>query len=184
MSKLSRRPIIVPAGVSVALTQSHAVVRGQYGELQVKIPAGIKITQKDNSLSVARDNDLPLGRALHGLVWRLLENAVHGVGMKFQKVLELKGIGFRAAVENNAITLNLGFSHPNEIAIPTELQVQVEKNIVVTISGVNKQLVGEFAARIRRLRPPEPYKGKGIHYRGEIIRRKAGKAAKGAVAVK
>jgi len=179
MSRIGIKPIIVDSGVTVSLNETEAQIQGAQGQLSVTIPHGIKVTQKDNLLSVSRVSDAKQYRALHGTVRALLQNAVTGVAKGFERKLELVGIGYRAALEGSDIVLQLGFTHPVRVTTPEGISAKIEKN-VITLNGRDKHRLGQFAAEIRELRKPDPYKGKGIRYQGEIVRMKQGKAAKAA----
>lgn len=180
MSRVGKLPIVLPAGVTVTVANGQAEIRGPKGTLQIVVHPRVTITQADQQITIGvADEHLQDDRALWGLFRMLLANAVTGVTTGFTKQLEINGVGFKAAASGQTLNLNLGFSHPIAFPIPTGITVTVEKNIV-TISGVDKQLVGETAAKIRRLKKPEPYKGKGIKYVDEVIRRKAGKVVKAA----
>ncbi len=179
MSRVGIRPITLPEGVQAEVKPTEIVVRGQNGEQSVALVHGIKVSQKDNQLVVERVNDAKQNRAMHGTVRALLQNAVSGVTAQFEKRLELIGIGYRASVEGNSLTLQVGFTHPVKMDIPEGLSAKVEKN-VITVTGSNKQVLGQFCANVRAVRKPEPYKGKGIRYQGEQVRMKQGKAVKAA----
>lgn len=181
MSKIGRLPLIVPSGTTLTLDGSRVVVKGPKGELSYSIPAHIKLTTVDNTFVVTRDSDAKDVRALHGLVRALLANMITGVTTGFTKTLELQGTGYRARNNGSNIVLSLGFSHEIDFAAPAGITLKVENNLI-TVTGFDRQLVGATAAKIRSYKPPEPYKGKGIRYVGEIVRRKAGKAAKAAAA--
>ena len=179
MSRIGKKPIQILEGVEVKIENQRIFIKGPKGELIQEIPSKIKIETKDNQIFVQPFSEKILisnkqVRALWGLIRALLANMVEGVKNGFEKKLEIQGIGFKAMVEGEIIILNVGFSHPVKIKIPQELKVSVEKNII-SISGINKQLVGQFSAVIRKIKPPEPYKGKGIRYLGEQVKRKAGK---------
>jgi len=178
MSKIAKIPITLPAGVTMSMQGVRATVLGPKGNLYFDIPKGIKTEIKDNQLIVSqvKENDR-ITNALFGLTRAYLANLVKGVTEGFEKKLELTGVGYRAQGAGNSLTLNLGFSHPVIIKADQSIQFKVEDNII-SISGIDKTIVGDVAAKVRSLRPPEPYKGKGIKYVGERIRRKAGKAAK------
>lgn len=179
MSRIGIRPINIPENVTVNLNDDVVKVEGAGNAMEVKVPYGIKIAQKDNTLTVNRATDEKQQKALHGTIRSLLANAIAGVSTGFAKKLELVGIGYRASVEDNKLTLLVGFTHPVVMDIPEGLSAKVEKN-VITINGTDKQKVGQFAAEVRAVRQPEPYKGKGIRYENEIVRRKQGKAVKAA----
>jgi large subunit ribosomal protein L6 len=178
MSKIGSKPVTIPAGVTVEVSGARVSVKGPKGELLFDLPRGILAEQNGNELSVLRKGDDRLSLALHGTSRALLANMVKGVVEGYEKKLKLVGTGFRAEVAGNVLKLSVGFSHTPEIEIPKELEVSVDKNILITVRGTDKQKVGEFAANVRNVRPPEPYKGKGIMYEGEVIARKVGKAAK------
>jgi len=177
MSKIGKMPISIPEGVTVSLTGGAATVKGKLGELTVSIPKQIKVTQAENVLTVTRMNDTKEAKSLHGLIRSLINNSVQGVSLGFSKTLEISGVGFKAEIKGDKIVLNVGFSHPVELAITKGIEIKQNKNQIV-ISGIDKQKVGHMAAQIRSVKKPEPYKGKGIRYVDEIVRRKAGKAAK------
>jgi large subunit ribosomal protein L6 len=181
MSRIGIRPVEVGVGVSVELSPTRLQAKGTLGEITVSIPHGVKVEQKDNKIIVSRVSDLKLHKALHGTVRNLIQNAVSGVAKGFEKRLELVGIGYRAATEGDSLSLQVGYTHPVKLAIPQGMQVKVEKNVLI-VSGADKQRVGQFCAEIRAVRPPEPYKGKGIRYVGEQIRMKQGKAMKAGAA--
>lgn len=178
MSKIGKKSIIIPNSVQVKVSNDIVTVKGSKGELQQKIPPKVTITVMENEMKVGVANPKDRRqRALWGTVRALLANMIAGVVRPFEKKLEIVGVGYRATVFQDQLNLSLGFSHPVELSIPKGLEVKVDKN-VITIIGVDKQAVGEFAAFIRSHRPPEPYKGKGIKYQDEVIRRKAGKVVK------
>jgi large subunit ribosomal protein L6 len=177
MSRLGKLPIKLPAGVQVTLNESDLVVKGPKGELRFALHPLVEVKVMDNEVIVAsKDRAAKNASAFWGLMWSLTRNAVQGVSAGFTKKLEISGVGYRAAVAGNKLNLNLGFSHPVEFKLPAGVTAVVEGN-TITLSGASKALVGETAAQIRKIRKPEPYKGKGIKYSEEIIRRKAGKAA-------
>lgn len=179
MSRVGGRILAIADGVTVSVNERQAAVKGPKGELIVAIHPNVRITQENGTLAVTTVNTSKLSRSLRGLTLRLLENAVMGVSEPFVKQLEIRGVGYKAAKQGAALVLNVGFSHPVTIEPPKGVEVDVQKsNIIVT--GIDKQLVGQIAANIRSVRPPEPYKGKGIRYVGEYVRKKAGKAAKAA----
>ncbi|MFZ5391118.1 MAG: 50S ribosomal protein L6 [Patescibacteria group bacterium] len=180
MSRLGKLPINIPNGVQVQINGRLVIAKGPKGEVSQQLPKGVKVEQADQviSVSVANSNDRAL-RALWGLSRQLVQNAVKGVHEGYSKSLELVGIGFKAQIEGENLVLNLGFSHPVRFAIPKGINVKVEKN-TITLDGASKQEVGQVAAEIRALRKPEPYKGKGIKYSDEVVRRKAGKVVKAA----
>lgn len=178
MSRIGRLLIVIPDSVTVSQDGLLLKVVGPKGELLLKLLHSVKLSIQDQLISVERKNDSKESRAAHGLMRQLIANMVEGVTAGFEKKLEMKGVGYRANAEGDKkLNLSVGFSHPVIIEAPDGVTFKVEKNVIV-ISGIDKQSVGEIAAKIRRVRPPEPYKGKGIMYQGEKIRRKSGKAAK------
>lgn len=179
MSRIGNQIITIPAGITVTVAGQHATVTGPKGTLSVPLHRDVAITIENNTAAVKRVRETNEARAMHGTVRMMLSNAVSGVHTEWTKSLELVGVGYRAQTSGSDLTLSLGFSHPVMIKAPQGITFAVKQN-TITISGIDKQQVGEIAAQIRRIRPPEPYKGKGIKYVGEVIRRKAGKAAKGA----
>ena len=179
MSRIGRQKIEVPKEVDVNIDAENIVVKGPKGELSLKLHPKAEIILKENEITVNRKNDKKISKSIHGLYQRLISNMITGVSKGFEKKLEYKGVGYRAQVSDNKLILNVGYSHPVEIAIPDGIEINVKKNII-SVNGINKQLVGQTAAKIRSVRKPEPYKGKGIKYVDEISRRKAGKAAKSA----
>jgi large subunit ribosomal protein L6 len=177
MSRIGIKPVAIESGIEVKIEPTQFTAKGSLGELNVEIPHGIKVSQKDNKVVVERLSDAKQYRALHGTIRNLINNAVIGISKGFEKKLELVGIGYRANVEGNALVLQVGFTHPVRMEIPQNLQVKVEKS-VITVTGKDKQQLGQFCAEIRAVRKPEPYKGKGIRYQGEQVRMKQGKATK------
>lgn len=178
MSRIGRKPIDLPAGVNVQVDGSAVLVKGPKGALRVPISPGIKVQQEQNRLSVGRGSDQQA--ALHGLTRSLLANAVIGVSKGFEKHMDIVGIGYRAEVKGKAAVFTLGYSHPVEFPIPEGISLGIEKGTHLVVGGVDKQQVGQVAAKIRALRPPDPYKNKGIRYTGERLKKKVGKAAAGA----
>jgi large subunit ribosomal protein L6 len=179
MSRIGVKPIPVPSGVSIDLGAGNAVsVKGPKGQLEQQLSPRVTIVQEDGVLRVTRDTENRDVKALHGLTRSLLNNMVVGVTDGYTKTLEIQGVGYRAQMQGKNLVLNVGFSHPVNLTPPEGITYAVEGNNRVLVSGINKQVVGEEAARIRGVRPPEPYKGKGIRYAGEFVRRKAGKAGK------
>ena len=176
MSRIGKQPIEIPSGVEVKIDGRKVELKGPKGTLIVDVLRGIKAELVENTIVVAPITERKSLVAFWGLSRALIANAVKGVTDGFEKVLEFQGVGYKAAGQGNKIELSLGFSHPVNYEAPEEINFKVEKN-VITISGIDKQMVGEVAAQIRKLRPPEPYKGSGIRYRGEKVRRKAGKKA-------
>jgi len=179
MSRIGRMPIAIPAGVEVKLDGNTVTVKGPKGELTRTVHQNMKVEVKGEEIIVTRPNDDKENRSLHGLTRTLLANMVKGVTDGFTKELEVNGVGYRAAVEGNKLVLNIGYSHPVEMPFPDGIKAEVNDK-KITISGIDNQKVGQFAAEVREKRPPEPYKGKGIKYVDEYIRRKEGKAGKGA----
>ncbi|HEY4521557.1 MAG TPA: 50S ribosomal protein L6 [Candidatus Paceibacterota bacterium] len=179
MSRLAKKPIILPKGVNFALREGNAVVGGPKGEVKFFVHENIEIKQNNEELLVvSKPNNQKNNKALLGTMVSILKNSIKGVTDGFEKKLEIEGIGYKAQLEGENLSLSLGFTHPIKIKAPKGISFKVEKN-VITISGINKEVVGQIASTIRLKKPPEPYKGKGIHYLGEIIRRKAGKKAVG-----
>ena len=176
MSRVGKRAIPIPSGVTVNLSETDVQVKGPKGELSCAIPAGITAKVEDERLVFERPDDSKPARANHGLARALANNMIVGVSEGFVKRLEIEGVGYRADVKGKSLNLLLGFSHPVEMPIPEGLKVSVDQNTKVAIEGADKQTVGQFAADVRALRPPEPYKGKGVRYEDEHIRRKVGKA--------
>jgi len=176
MSRIGNKLISLPEKVSVTMSGAHVSVEGPKGKLEWDLPEGISLEQVDNDVSIKRTNEDRSVRALHGLARSLVANMVEGVSDGFVKELEIQGVGFRAAVKGDKLDLSLGFSHPVEHPIPSELKVTVNENTQIKVEGIDKQLVGQFAAHVRAYYPPEPYKGKGVRYVGEYVRRKAGKS--------
>jgi large subunit ribosomal protein L6 len=179
MSRLGNTPIPLPKGVKVKKIDQVVEAEGPKGVLRVSVAEGIQIHIQEELLKVKIDEAIQLEKSTHGLYRALIANAITGVHIGFEKQLSLVGVGYRAAVKGSVLDLQVGFSHPCSLNIPEGLQVQVEKNTLIKIWGIDKRIVGEFAAHVRKIRPPEPYKGKGIRYVGEYVRKKAGKAAKG-----
>ncbi len=178
MSRIGKLPIPLPAGVTVDINGQDIAVKGPKGELKLTVSEPIKITLEDGNVIVTRPDDEAKSKSLHGLTRTLIANNVHGVSQGFTKNLEIVGTGYRAASKGSNIELALGFSHPVVVEPPAGITLSVEGNTKITVSGIDKQAVGEVAANIRKLRKPEPYKGKGVRYEGERVRRKAGKAGK------
>lgn len=179
MSRIGKRPITVPAKVQVTVDGTKVVVKGPKGELSRNLPPHVTVSQEGETLQVTRRDDSRTSRQMHGLSRTLVANMVEGVSQGFQRRLEIQGVGYRAAVQGRNLVLNMGYSHQVQIAPPEGIQFAVENNTNVIVSGYDKEVVGNTAAKIRAVRPPEPYKGKGIRYAGEVVRRKAGKTGKG-----
>ncbi len=177
MSRIGRQPIPVPAGVSIAIDPGRVMVNGPLGELSQQVPLRITVERREEELVVTRPTDRGEDRALHGLTRSLIANMVEGVTKGFEKKLEIQGVGYRAALRGTSLELNVGYSHPVVIDAPQGIAFEVPIPTQISVKGVDKQQVGELAAQIRKVRPPEPYKGKGIRYEGEYVRRKVGKRA-------
>jgi len=178
MSRIGKLPITIPENVDVDYSGSEITVKGKFGTLQTTIPETIQIKNENGIINVSLTNNTRNLRSLHGLYRTLINNMVVGVSEQFQVTLILKGVGYRAAVQNNEIVLNLGYSHPVKLEIPKTISVEVAQNTTINLKSCDKELLGLFAANIRSWRQPEPYKGKGILYKDEQILRKAGKSAK------
>ena len=176
MSRIGRKPISLPAGVEVKVDGNVVTVKGPKGELTQAIPAEISVVLEDGVLRVERSSDAKKHRALHGLSRALLANMVTGVTAGFEKKMEMVGVGYRAQMQGKKLVINIGFSHPVEVEAPAGIEFEVPAPTKITVKGIDKQLVGNTAAHIRAIREPEPYKGKGIKYENEVVRRKAGKA--------
>jgi len=177
MSRIGKKPIPVPAGVSVAMDGQTVRVEGPKGKLSQAVPAGVSVSLESNVLTVGRESDHRDVRALHGLTRSLLANMVHGVKDGFERKLDIVGIGYRAQLQGKNLQLALGYSHPVIFPLPDGVQAEVERQVSITLRGADKALLGQVAAKLRALRKPDPYKGKGIKYAGEHIRRKVGKKA-------
>ena len=175
MSKIGKKPIEIPTGVTVKLESGILRVTGQKGELTLPMLQGVSAKIEGNQLLFNSAKKTKQESANWGTISALARNAIEGVSAGFKKVLEIEGVGFKAALEGKSLTLNIGFSHPVKFAIPEGVTVAVEKSTTIIISGIDKHMVGQAAAEIRALKKPEPYKGKGIRYQGEVVRRKAGK---------
>jgi len=179
MSRIGNKVIQVPAGVTVTISpENYAVVKGPKGQLEFQFNQSLDINLENNEISIKRPNDEIFSRKIHGTTRALLANMVTGVSEGFKKQLEIRGVGYRAALQGNVVNLSMGYSHPVELEIPAGVTVTIPKNTDVIIEGADKQVVGEFAAKIRAVRKPEPYLGKGIRYVDEYVPRKAGKTAK------
>jgi large subunit ribosomal protein L6 len=177
MSRIGKQPIEVPASVSVSLSPGRVMVNGPLGELMQDVPARMKVEQNEGVITVSRPTERGDDRALHGLTRTLIANMVEGVTKGFEKRLELQGVGYRAALQGSDLRLDVGYSHPVVIKAPQGISFEVPVPTEVVVKGVAKQQVGQIAAEVRKVRPPEPYKGKGIRYQGEYVRRKVGKRA-------
>jgi large subunit ribosomal protein L6 len=177
MSRIGKQPIAVPDGVEVTIAPELVKVKGPKGELEERVSRDIGVAQENGEIVVTRPTDRGEHRALHGLTRSLIANMVEGVTSGFEKRLEIQGVGYRAQLQGNKIVLALGYSHPVEVSAPTGIEFEVPQPTRITVRGISKQAVGEVAAIIRKQRPPEPYKGKGIRYEGEYVARKVGKRA-------
>jgi len=175
MSRIGKKPITIPAGVTVTVDGQTVAVKGPKGQLSWTVSEEMVIKQEDGSISMAPRDSSTRGRAMWGLSRNLVDNMVVGVTTGYEKTLELVGVGYRAAMKGQALSMQLGFSHEVDIAAPAGITFAVPRPVEVKIAGIDKQLVGEIAARIRKIRPPEPYKGKGVRFAGETVRRKEGK---------
>lgn len=179
MSRLGKTPISIPKGVELKSLKGEIEIKGPKGTVKQYVPEGISLKIEEEMVTVEVREDFEMTKAEHGLYRSLINNAIIGVSAGFEKQLSLIGVGYRAAVKGDMLDLQLGFSHPCQVAIPKELTVAVDKSTLIKVNGIDKQAVGQFAAIVRAVRPPEPYKGKGIRYINEFVRKKAGKAAKG-----
>ena len=177
MSRIGKKPIAIPDGVTVDVEPGLVSVKGPRGELSQDVSPEMKVTQSDGTLTVERPTDRGEHRALHGLTRSLIANMVEGVTNGYEKRLEIQGVGYRARLQGNSLELAVGYSHPVSVTAPEGIEFELPAPTQVIVRGIDKQLVGEIAARVRRTRPPEPYKGKGIRYAGEHVRRKVGKRA-------
>ncbi len=177
MSRVGRLPVKIPDGVSVDVSAAAVAVKGPKGTSSVPVPEKVTVAEQDGTLVVSRDGEDRKQRSLHGLTRKLLENAVLGVSTGFSRTLEISGVGYRAELKGKVIHFSLGYSHPILYQLPDDVTVKIDRQVVLTLEGPDRQVLGEAAAQIRKLRPPEPYKGKGIKYAEETIRRKSGKAA-------
>ena len=178
MSRIGKRPIKIPKKVTININGQHIAVKGPKGSLERVLPALVRAEQEGECVQVLRADDSRQSRERHGLCRTLIANMVQGVYQGFEKRLEIQGVGYRAQAQGSKLTLNVGYSKPVEMTMPKGIQVQVANNTLVIVSGIDKEVVGNVSAKIRAVRPPEPYKGKGIRYLGEMVRRKAGKAGK------
>ena len=178
MSRIGRMPVAIPAGVTVEIVNNYMTVKGPKGTLERQLPVEMEIKQEDGNVIVTRQNDLKKMKSLHGLTRTLIANMIHGVTEGYEKKLEVNGVGYRAAKQGKKLTLSLGYSHPVEMEDPEGIETVLEGQNVIIVKGINKEKVGQYAAEIRSKREPEPYKGKGIKYADEVIRRKVGKTGK------
>ena len=183
MSRIGKMPIPIPDGVTVEKIEGGVRVKGPKGTLSERLPAVIDMEIADGRVVFQRPDEQKGNRALHGLARALVANMVHGVVEPWVKELEIQGVGYRAEISGKKLNLQLGFSHPVAMPVPDGLNVSVDRNVIVRVEGINRQQVGQFSADLRSIRPPEPYKGKGIRYVGEYVRRKVGKAATSSTAV-
>jgi large subunit ribosomal protein L6 len=182
MSRLGKTPIPLPDKVEVKIADGNVHVKGPKGTLSMPVHKGISVKAEGNRLFIVKDENIEMPKTTYGLNRALINNMVVGVSKGFESKLGLIGVGYRAAVQGQKLDLQLGFSHPTQIAIPKGVNVTVDKSVTIIITGIDKHLVGQFAAAVRAMKPPEPYKGKGIRYEKEFVRKKAGKAAKGKTA--
>lgn len=177
MSRIGNRKIVVPTGVTVTNENNHVTVKGPKGELSLELVKGIEVNIEENTLTVTRPNDEKATKAMHGTTNANIQNMIKGVTEGFKKGLEIIGVGYRFNVKGSTLVVNAGYSHPVELIVPTGLTVEQVSNTEITVGGIDKILVGKFAAEVRSVREPEPYKGKGIRYKDEYVRRKEGKKA-------
>ncbi|HEY6862493.1 MAG TPA: 50S ribosomal protein L6 [Burkholderiales bacterium] len=177
MSRIGRQPIELPAGVSVSVSPGRVMVNGPLGELSQQVPSRMQVEQQNSTIVVSRPTERGEDRALHGLTRTLIANMVEGVTSGFQKRLEIQGVSYRAALRGTDLELNVGYSHSVVLKAPAGITFEVPTPTEVIVKGIDKQAVGQIAAEVRKVRPPEPYKGKGIRYEGEYVRRKVGKRA-------
>jgi len=175
MSRISKTPLDLPKNVKISFDKAAVNVEGPKGKLTLAIPSDVALENKDNKIMVNRLSDTKQARSNHGTIKRLIENMCTGVSQGHKRDLEVQGVGFRCAIQGNKLVLNIGFSHPVEYEIPQEVKVSLPKPTEISVEGIDKALVGLVAAKIRGFKPPEPYKGKGIRYAGEIVKRKQGK---------
>ena len=175
MSRIGKQPVVLPAGITAKVADGVVTLKGAKGELTLKAPETVTVTLEGSALNVARMGDDKQSRADHGTIRALLQNMVVGLKEGYSRDLEIQGVGFKASISGRQLTLNVGYSHPVEYTVPEGVTVAVADGTQIKVSGVDKQLVGQVSARIRSFRPPEPYKGKGVRYKGERVRRKAGK---------
>ena len=179
MSRIGRMPVAIPAGVTVTIAENNLVtVKGPKGTLERELPVEMTIKEEDGHIVVTRPNDLKRMKSLHGLTRTLINNMIHGVSEGYEKKLEVNGVGYRAQKQGKKLTLSLGYSHPVEMEDPEGIETILEGQNIIIVKGINKEKVGQYAAEIRDQRRPEPYKGKGIKYADETVRRKVGKTGK------
>ena len=182
MSRVGREPIIIPEGVTVEIRENGVKVSGPKGSLSLEMRPEIKAEVKEGKILVTRQNEEQMSRALHGLFRTLIDNLIIGVTQGYEKTLKIEGIGYRAVMEGETLILSVGFSHPVKVSPPLGIKFETGDNNLIKVSGIDKGLVGQWTAKVRAIRPPEPYKGKGIRYLDEQIKRKAGKAGKAGAA--
>ena len=175
MSRIGKQPVVLPAGISAKVADGVVTLKGPKGELALKTPATVEVSLDGSTLNIARTGDDKQNRADHGTIRALLQNMVVGLKDGYSRDLEIQGVGFKANMAGNMLTMNVGYSHPVEYVVPEGVSVTVVDGTQLKVSGIDKQLVGQVSARIRSFRPPEPYKGKGVRYKDERVRRKAGK---------
>lgn len=174
MSRIGKKPVVIPGGVTVTLKDAVVAVKGPKGELKKSVPDGVQVKVEKTSISVARETDEPAVRAKHGLVRALINNMIEGVTKGFERKLEINGVGYKAEVAGDKLNLALGYSHPINYQLPKGVSAKVDKNVLI-LAGIDRELLGQTAAKVRSFRPPEPYKGKGVKYMEEFIKRKVGK---------
>lgn len=177
MSRIGNRKLEIPAGVTVTVLDNVVTVKGTKGELSLKLTDGIKLNIEENGLTIETSGKTKFANAMHGTTNSLIKNMIKGVSEGYSKGLEIIGVGYRFQVRGNVLVVNAGYSHPVELTIPQGLTIETVSNTEITVNGIDKELVGEFAAKVRKVRKPEPYKGKGVRYKDEFIRRKEGKKA-------
>ena len=175
MSRVGKQPVIIPSGIDANISLNEIEIKGEKGTLKKEFSPLVKVTKEDNKIVVIPKDDSKAAKAAWGLVRTIIYNMILGVKEGFDKILEINGVGYRASISENILTLQLGFSHDIKLAVPNDIEVKCSKPTELVVSGIDKQKVGQFASDIRRLRKPEPYKGKGIKYKHEVLRRKEGK---------
>ena len=175
MSRIGKQPVTLPAGISARVADGVVTLKGTKGELSLKVPETVTVAQEGSVLNVTRKGDDKQSRADHGTIRALLQNMLVGIKDGYSRELEIQGVGFRASIAGKQLTMSVGYSHPVEYTVPDGITVTVTDGVKLKVSGIDKQLVGQVSARIRAFRPPEPYKGKGVRYKDEHVRRKAGK---------
>ena len=177
MSRIGNRELTIPAGVTVTVNENVVTVKGAKGELSLTLKEGIKVNVEETKLTVETSGKTKFANAMHGTTNSLIKNMIKGVSEGYSKGLEIIGVGYRFQVRGNVLVVNAGYSHPVELTIPQGLTIETVSNTEITVNGIDKELVGEFAAKVRKVRKPEPYKGKGVRYKDEFVRRKEGKKA-------